>query len=142
MLSNHWQEAVGPLVADHTKPLKLTGGKLILAVESSSWMNELQYFVPEIIEKMNASFGKEMVKEIRMKVATSLQAKPIEKEDDIPEIDDDDRAKAQAVGSHIKDEKVRERVEAAFLKSRQIRKTNAKRSLDELERYAKDLDES
>ncbi|MBI5198170.1 MAG: DUF721 domain-containing protein [Nitrospirae bacterium] len=67
-LLQEWSGIVGETIARHTRPEEIRFKKLHLVVDSSAWMQQLTFFKKEIIDKVNAAFKSEMVREIRMKV--------------------------------------------------------------------------
>jgi predicted nucleic acid-binding Zn ribbon protein len=60
----NWDKIVGEKIADKAKAYKIEGNKLFVRVESSCWRNELFYLKKDIIEKLNNSVKKEIVKDI------------------------------------------------------------------------------
>ena len=62
-----WEEAVGSRIATHAVPAAFRDGTLTLTVDSAPWMQQLTYLKQELIAKVNAELGEEMVKEIFMK---------------------------------------------------------------------------
>lgn len=47
-----WRQAVGPRIADRTRPIALERGILIVKVATSVWANELSMLAPQIIAKL------------------------------------------------------------------------------------------
>lgn len=48
-----WAELVGPSIAEVTRPLVvLDNGVLVVAVQTSAWMQELQMHSPEILQQL------------------------------------------------------------------------------------------
>jgi predicted nucleic acid-binding Zn ribbon protein len=60
----NWDKIVGEKIAEKTKPFKIEGNKFFVRVESPSWRTELFYLKKDIIEKLNHSVKKEIVKDI------------------------------------------------------------------------------
>ncbi len=63
-----WNEAVGESIAIHTKPLKVYNGRMTVLVESSSWTQELTFLKSGIMERLNKSIGKKVIKDIYFKI--------------------------------------------------------------------------
>ena len=65
-----WEDSVGKKIAGHTSPCFLTRqGKLLINVDSSSWVDELTRFHKEKIKKsINKFLGQEAVKDIFFRV--------------------------------------------------------------------------
>jgi predicted nucleic acid-binding Zn ribbon protein len=65
-----WDAIVGERIAAKTKALYTREGKLIVEVENSTWMNELQFLKGEIIEKLNEKLGKRAIYDIHFLLKT------------------------------------------------------------------------
>jgi predicted nucleic acid-binding Zn ribbon protein len=59
-----WEEAVGTEVASHAVPREVARGRMVAAVDSSVWLQELRMREHEIIEKINRLLGEDVLKEI------------------------------------------------------------------------------
>ena len=74
-----WEAAVGRRIASHAQPAAFRDGTLTLRVDSAPWMQQLNYLKRELIDKVNAELGEELVKELFMKggrVAPLVEEKP------------------------------------------------------------------
>lgn len=76
-----WNEAVGESIALHTKPIKVYDGRLTVLVESSSWTQELTFLKSGIMEKLNSTIGKEVIKDIYFKIGEIKKSFPEEKKE-------------------------------------------------------------
>jgi len=56
------------VIARHAQPLSVRGRKLTLIVDSPAWMQQLSLLKPEIVKKVNASLGREAIREITLKL--------------------------------------------------------------------------
>jgi predicted nucleic acid-binding Zn ribbon protein len=65
-----WDAIVGERIAGKTKALYAREGKLVVEVENSTWMNELQFLKREIIEKLNEKLGKWVIDDIHFLLKT------------------------------------------------------------------------
>jgi len=63
-----WQEAVGDVIAANTRPAAFKGNLLIVNATSSSWLQQLRFLKPEILQKVNHVLGNVSVKDIKFKV--------------------------------------------------------------------------
>jgi len=62
-----WREVVGDFIAQHSRPSRLVNGVLHVEVMQSSVRYELdRTWRPEILRKLQARFGRNAVKEIRL----------------------------------------------------------------------------
>jgi predicted nucleic acid-binding Zn ribbon protein len=67
-LWQQWEDVVGPMIAQNTQPEAIKGRLLLVHVSSAPWMQQLQFLKPELIQKLNEIFGKEVVTDIRFKI--------------------------------------------------------------------------
>jgi predicted nucleic acid-binding Zn ribbon protein len=58
----HWDDALGTPLAAHARPHRLRRGVLVVAVDSSEWMQEVQFLKHDIRARLNARLGREVVK--------------------------------------------------------------------------------
>jgi len=56
-IADHWLEAVGPEIADHSRPVGVRGDVLEVAVDTSVWCQQLQLRTPEILAGLRRSVG-------------------------------------------------------------------------------------
>jgi predicted nucleic acid-binding Zn ribbon protein len=62
---NVWKNGVDPLIVAHTQPVALKNGVLIVYVDNSVWLNEINSFwKQEILLKLQSAFGEKMIKNI------------------------------------------------------------------------------
>ena len=61
---SEWDAAVGPTLARHARPRRLVRGVLIVAVDSSEWMQELQFLKHDLRMRLNDRVGHEAVQRI------------------------------------------------------------------------------
>ena len=60
-----WNDVVGEQIARVTEAVKIERGVLVVRVKNGPWRNELTLLKNDVIEKMNASLGEKLVKDIR-----------------------------------------------------------------------------
>ncbi len=60
-----WNEIVGDKVAKNTEPDRVEHGVIIVKVSSPTWRQELYFQKNEIIEKINKTIGKRVIRDIR-----------------------------------------------------------------------------
>lgn len=61
-----WPTLVGPDIADHCTPVSLRDGELILRAESTAWATQLRTLQRQILQRLAASVGPDVVKRIRV----------------------------------------------------------------------------
>jgi predicted nucleic acid-binding Zn ribbon protein len=64
-----WESAVGSTIANDSRPWKVKGNTLEVHVTNSSWLHHLNFMKNDIIQKLNARLGEQIIKTIRFSVA-------------------------------------------------------------------------
>ena len=59
-----WEKAVGSEAAAHAVPREVARGRMVAAVDSSAWLQELRMREREIIKRINELIGEEVLSEI------------------------------------------------------------------------------
>ncbi|MFZ1979128.1 MAG: DUF721 domain-containing protein [Bacteroidota bacterium] len=62
---NRWNEIMGEQIAKSSNAVSIKQGILHVHVQSGPWRNELTIRKKEIIDKINASIGSDIVKDIK-----------------------------------------------------------------------------
>jgi hypothetical protein len=63
-----WKEIVGESVALQTQPRSIRNGILFIDVSHPTWMQQLQFFKPTLLEKINVFLGEPLIQDIRFKL--------------------------------------------------------------------------
>jgi predicted nucleic acid-binding Zn ribbon protein len=63
-----WDEAVGETIAQNARPAAFKGKLLVVHVNSSTWIHQLQFLKNDMIAKLNADLGKPLISEIKFKI--------------------------------------------------------------------------
>ena len=64
-----WNSLIDPNIVKHAQPTGLNKGTLFVTVDSSVWLSEIvRYRKREILERLQHSFGKDLVAKISFKV--------------------------------------------------------------------------
>ncbi len=61
-----WEEAVGPTLAQYTRPLRLSKGFLEVAVPSAVWRTQLNFMQRDIAERINKLLGGKVIKGLKL----------------------------------------------------------------------------
>ncbi|HLF14372.1 MAG TPA: DUF721 domain-containing protein [Bacteroidota bacterium] len=64
LVLERWPEIVGPKIAEVTVAERIRDGKLWVSVSHPTWRNELTFMKRELIGRLNAAMGEEVVKDI------------------------------------------------------------------------------
>ena len=67
-LDRRWAEIVGAEVAAHATLLAVRDGVVSIAVDSSPWATQLRYLEAALIERANATIGRDVVYAITVRV--------------------------------------------------------------------------
>ena len=68
-IEDQWAEAVGPLLAKHTRPGRLTNGDLVVLVDNSAWLSEIRpYAGTDLLGKLQGRFGKDRIRRLRLQI--------------------------------------------------------------------------
>jgi predicted nucleic acid-binding Zn ribbon protein len=67
-----WREIAGERLAQHTEPVRLYGGVLVVRASSSAWAAQIPYLANEIIARANAVLGEGQV--VRVVVAPGVHS--------------------------------------------------------------------
>lgn len=65
-----WNRIVGESVSQNAQPSAFKGRLLLVEVNSSVWMHQLQFLKEDIIRKINETMGEEVVEDIKFKIGT------------------------------------------------------------------------
>jgi len=65
-----WDRIVGEKVSQNAQPSAFKGKLLLVEVNSSVWMHQLQFLKADILQKINESLGEEWVEDIKFKIGT------------------------------------------------------------------------
>jgi predicted nucleic acid-binding Zn ribbon protein len=64
-----WRHLIDPTITDHAQPTGINKGTLFVTVDSSVWLDEIvRYRRKEILDRLQHSFGKELIKRISFRV--------------------------------------------------------------------------
>ncbi len=66
-----WREVVGDQIADKCEPLTFDDGILTVRAESTAWATQLQIMNGQLRHRINEEFGREIVRELKIKGPTS-----------------------------------------------------------------------
>ncbi len=64
----HWDDLVGPVMADHSRPVSLRDGVLLVAVDQPAWATQLRYLASPVLERIALATGRGDVTELRVRV--------------------------------------------------------------------------
>lgn len=65
-----WNGIVGDIIAENARPAAFKGRLLIVHVSSSTWMQHLHFLKKDLVRKINAALGEELLDEIKFKIGS------------------------------------------------------------------------
>jgi hypothetical protein len=63
-----WEEIVGEPVAHQTQPRSIRNRILFVDVSHPTWVQQLQFLKPQLLEKLNGFFGEPLLQDIRFRL--------------------------------------------------------------------------
>ena len=60
-----WPDAVGPGLARRTRAVSFQEGTLLVEVEGSAWLHELNILKRDLLRQLNRHLGSELVRDLR-----------------------------------------------------------------------------
>jgi predicted nucleic acid-binding Zn ribbon protein len=57
VIFGRWEELVGPSLAAHVQPVKLTAGTLVVSVDHPAWATQVRHLSAEILERMRSQLA-------------------------------------------------------------------------------------
>jgi hypothetical protein len=76
-LFHAWKEIVGETIALQTQPRSLRNQILFVDVSHSTWIQQLQFLKPQLLEKLNAFLGEQPIRDIRFKLGKISPPSPL-----------------------------------------------------------------
>jgi predicted nucleic acid-binding Zn ribbon protein len=68
LVFGHWEEVVGPNVADHSRPRGLRDGILTVEVDEPAWATQLRWLGPQVVARIAELAGGPQVTELVVRV--------------------------------------------------------------------------
>lgn len=65
----NWESIVGSDVARHSRPVRLEGHQLMVAVEDGAWASQLRWMTDEVLKALDRELGAGTVSHITVRVA-------------------------------------------------------------------------
>ena len=64
-MAGKWTTIVGDTIGKHSEPAGFKMGTLYVWVENSTWLHELTYFAPHVLDRVNTFLGKVWAHKVR-----------------------------------------------------------------------------
>jgi hypothetical protein len=124
-----WDEIVGESVAEHSQPRSIRNRILFIDVTHPTWMQQLQFLKPTLLEKVNAFLSEPLIQDIRFKVGKISPTIPAPPK--TPSLKDEklDKATLKRIESLLKeigDEEIRKSMREVLIKGAMLERSRKK----------------
>lgn len=120
-----WKEIVGEAVANQTQPRAIRNRILFLDVSHSTWMQQLQFLKPTLLEKINHYLGEPLIQDIRFKlgkISTTLSSPSVPFSLEKEKLDQRTLTRIESALKEIEDEELRNRLRYVLIKGAKLEK--------------------
>ena len=113
----HWGEAAGEFVAAHVIPVRLVRKQLRLAVDDASWISEMTYLAPSILQRLQELLPGKWVDELKAVASEPLpqDTLPRERSVSLAPVDQQMLSTAEGLVREIDDKELSEAIRRARL---------------------------
>ncbi|MGA2516409.1 MAG: DUF721 domain-containing protein [Thermodesulfobacteriota bacterium] len=118
-----WNEIVGESVAAHSQPRAIRNRILFIDVTHPTWMQQLQFLKPTLLEKINTFLGESLIQDIRFKLGKILSnvtvpSKTVSMEDQ--KLDKATLNRIEGVLNEMDDEELRDSLREVLIKGAKL----------------------
>jgi hypothetical protein len=124
-----WDEIVGESVAEHSHPRSIRNRILFIDVTHPTWMQQLQFLKPTLLEKVNAFLGEPLIQDIRFKVgkiSPSIPAPPKTPSLKGEKLDKASLKRIESLLEEIGDEEIRKSLREVLIKGAMLERSRKK----------------
>ena len=124
-----WKELVGDSVALHTQPRSIRNQILFIDVSHPTWMQQLQFFKPTLLEKINVFLGEPLIQDIRFKLGKISPTLPTPSKASVWQREDLDERTLKRIESllqKIDDQEVRKSLRDVVIKGAKLEQSRKK----------------
>lgn len=118
-----WSEIVGTTVAAHSYPRSIRNRILFVDVAHSTWMQQLQFLKPALLEKVNHFLGEPLIQDIRFKLGKILPRSPSRPNADArrqEDLSEETLRKIEQLAQKIEDSEVRKALKDVLRKDAEL----------------------
>jgi hypothetical protein len=124
-----WNEIVGESVAAHSQPRYIRNRILFIDVSHPTWMQQLQFLKPTLLEKINDFLGELLIQDIRFKLGKISPTTPVPPK--TPSLKDEKLDKVtlnriESIVQKIDDKDLRKRVRDVLIRGAQLEQSRKK----------------
>ncbi len=124
-----WKEIVGESVALHAQPRSIRNRILFIDVSHSTWIQQLQFLKPTLIEKINAYLGEALIQDIRFRlgrISPPIPDTPKEHGWEDEKLDKRTLTRIEDLIQKIKDEETRKELREVLIRGAKLEKYRKK----------------
>jgi hypothetical protein len=118
-----WEEIVGEPIALQARPSIIRKGILFMEVSHPTWVQQLQFLKPTLLEKVNSFLGEPLIEDIRFRLGKVSASKPSLSERDGwqgEDVDEKTLERIETLLQRIEDGEVREGLRDVFVKGAKL----------------------
>ena len=127
-----WNEIVGESVAEHSQPRSIRNRILFVDVSHSTWMQQLQFLKPTLLDQVNAFLEEPLIQDIRFrlgKVSPTLPAPPTALLREDEPLDQGTLDRIENLLREIDDEEVQKSLREVLINGAKLERYRSKSSL-------------
>jgi len=124
-----WNEIVGESVAGHSQPRSIRNQILFIDVTHPTWMQQLQFLKPTLLEKVNGFLGEPLIQDIRFKLGKVSPTLPAPPKTLLMEDEPLDQGTLDRIENHLReidDEEVRKSLREVLIKGAKLERYRKK----------------
>jgi len=124
-----WEEIVGESLAHQAQPRSIRNRILFVDVSHPTWVQQLQFLKPKLLEKLNAFFGEPLLQDIRFRLGKIAPPRPSPSKADRwqeEEIDEETSNRIETLLQSIKDSDVRKNLREFLIKGAKWERSRGK----------------
>jgi hypothetical protein len=128
-----WKEIVGEPVALHTQPRTIRNRILFIDVSHPTWIQQLQFLKPTLLEKINTFLGESPIQDIRFKLGKIPPAIPSPSKTPVVEdekLDEETLNRIENLVQKINDEEIAKELREVLIKGAKLEQHRRKLKYD------------
>jgi hypothetical protein len=124
-----WNEIVGESVGVQTQPRSIRNRILFIDVSHSTWMQQLQFLKPTLLEKINSFLGEPLIQDIRFKlgkISPTISTPPMAPSLEDEKLDKATLTRIENLLQEIDDNEVRKNLREVLIKGAKLERSRKK----------------
>jgi hypothetical protein len=124
-----WNEIVGESVAAHSQPHSVRNRILFIDVSHPTWMQQLQFLKPTLLEKVHAFLGESVIQDIRFKlgkISSNVSTPPKAPSIEDQKLDNATLSRIEGLLQEIDDQEIRNSLREVLIKGAKLERYRKK----------------